>query len=206
MTSDSFTLRPGSDLNLSIGDVTEGAEFENLGTTVEVIAEGAGTMTVDDVEYTLQQFHFHLPSEHLDNGTSMAMEMHMVWESADEQLAVIGAYIDIASSGAAAGVAEEEARPHITLTAKVPEATGVARGSRPKHARRQVAKREEAERRAAKRFGVERRQSAAGGATVLLETVLGSVDQIPNLGDTVKTAPLIMSEVVDLISAADVQA
>ena len=66
-----FTLVSTSDLALEIPDFLEGTEFENLGTTVEVIAKG-GTMSFGGIAYSLKQFHFHLPSEHLDNGTSIA--------------------------------------------------------------------------------------------------------------------------------------
>ncbi|GJN66496.1 hypothetical protein PLICBS_000514 [Purpureocillium lilacinum] len=94
MTAGSFTVVPGRNLSLSIADRAPGTEFENLGTTVEVVAKG-GNMTFGNVQYTLQQFHFHLPSEHLDNGTSMAMEMHMVWQGPAGQIAVIGSFIDV---------------------------------------------------------------------------------------------------------------
>ena len=66
-----FTVLQGADIELSVNDMPEGAEFENLGTTVEVITQG-GTLKVADKTFELQQFHFHLPSEHLDNGTSQA--------------------------------------------------------------------------------------------------------------------------------------
>src|SRR5262245_44870319 len=38
------------------------AEFENLGTTLEVIV--GGVSVVDGRNFTLKQFHFHTPSEH----------------------------------------------------------------------------------------------------------------------------------------------
>ncbi|EXA29998.1 carbonic anhydrase [Fusarium oxysporum f. sp. pisi HDV247] len=96
MEKGSFDLIPASELKIDIPDFTEGAEFENLGTTVEVVAEGlGGKMTLDDTSYSLQQFHFHLPSEHLNNGTSMTMEMHMAWTSEEDEIAVIGVYIDL---------------------------------------------------------------------------------------------------------------
>lgn len=85
---------PVAEFGLSIPDMPTGTKFENLGTTVEVVAE-SGSMVFRGVSYTLRQFHFHLPSEHLDNGTSMAMEMHMVWEGQDDEIAVIGIFIDI---------------------------------------------------------------------------------------------------------------
>lgn len=73
MTGTSFNMVPSSEIQIDIPDFTEGTEFENLGTTIEVIAKG-GSMTFGEKQYTLQQFHFHLPSEHLDNGTSRASE------------------------------------------------------------------------------------------------------------------------------------
>ncbi|KAL2177542.1 alpha carbonic anhydrase [Thermothelomyces heterothallicus CBS 202.75] len=96
-----FELLQGSDVELTVNDMPEGAEFENLGTTVEVITQG-GSLKVGDKQFELEQFHFHLPSEHLDNGTSQAMEMHMVFQSEAQEIAVIGTYINIADTSAAA--------------------------------------------------------------------------------------------------------
>lgn len=106
MRAGTFTEVAGSDLAVTIPDFTAGATFENLGTTVEVVGEG-GSMTLASKNQTFefQQFHFHLPSEHLDNGTSMAMEMHMVFQSADAQIAVMGVYLDINNAAAAAAPA-----------------------------------------------------------------------------------------------------
>ncbi|KAI1114715.1 alpha carbonic anhydrase [Nemania sp. NC0429] len=96
MINGSFTLVPGSELKVSLPDrVTGGATFENLGSTVEVVMEGlGGTLELEGLSYELMQFHFHNPSEHVDNGVSMPMEMHMVF-SHEEQLAVIGVYVDL---------------------------------------------------------------------------------------------------------------
>lgn len=66
-----FTVLQGADAQLTVNDMPEGADFENLGTTVEVITQG-GSLAVGGKTFDLQQFHFHLPSEHLDNGTSQA--------------------------------------------------------------------------------------------------------------------------------------
>lgn len=109
MTKGSFNLVPSSELELDIPDFTEGAEFENLGTTIEVIAEDLGaTLKIAETSYSLKQFHFHLPSEHLDDGTSMAMEMHMVWASEESELAVIGVYIDLDDEAADAACSANE--------------------------------------------------------------------------------------------------
>ncbi|KAG7284763.1 hypothetical protein NEMBOFW57_009374 [Staphylotrichum longicolle] len=90
-----FTVLKGSDIQLAINDMPKGAEFENLGTTVEVITQG-GTLKIANETFQLKQFHFHLPSEHLDNGTRYSMEMHMVFQSSSQKTAVIGVYISIA--------------------------------------------------------------------------------------------------------------
>ncbi|KAJ4373993.1 hypothetical protein N0V83_002732 [Neocucurbitaria cava] len=54
----------------------EEAEFENLGTTIEVIANG--TTSVAGSDFRLVQFHMHTPSEHHLNGEYHPLEVHMV--------------------------------------------------------------------------------------------------------------------------------
>ncbi|PKS12994.1 hypothetical protein jhhlp_000335 [Lomentospora prolificans] len=177
MTQGQFQLVPASALGVNIPDFTAGAEFENLGTTVEVIAQG-GTMAINGVEFGLQQFHFHLPSEHLDNGVSHAMEMHMVWESAQGQIAVIGVYIDVENSQAA-GAANQ------TAVTSVP-----------------------AEKRSAKmdpKYKREEPKVAKRATTALLDTVFSSLPAITQPGTKTTTQPLIMSEIVDIINASDLQ-
>jgi hypothetical protein len=51
-------------------------EFENLGTTIEVIVNG--TTTVAGADFQLVQFHMHTPSEHHINGEYHPLEVHMV--------------------------------------------------------------------------------------------------------------------------------
>lgn len=58
----------------------EAAEFENLGTTVEVIVNG--TTKFAGKEFTLKQFHFHTPSEHRIAEEYFPLEVHMVHEAA----------------------------------------------------------------------------------------------------------------------------
>ncbi|KAI5456737.1 alpha carbonic anhydrase [Mariannaea sp. PMI_226] len=196
MVSESFTMIPGSELNIKIPDYKEGAEFENLGTTVEVISEG-GTISVGDVEYSLKQFHFHLPSEHLNNGTSMAMEMHMVWQNEAKQIAVIGVYIETIDPEA---------------TSENPATRTVSASTKPTgkfHAKHHNNDRGEHIPRRVKYLSSSNETPATSRTKAtpskLLETVLGSVNKIPKLGDTLKTSPLIMSELVNLLSAGSFQ-
>lgn len=66
-----FQMVSSSDMKLDIPDFAEGTEFENLGTTVEIVSQG-GSLQMAGITYEFKQAHFHLPSEHLDNGTSIA--------------------------------------------------------------------------------------------------------------------------------------
>ena len=60
----------------SINIPEQEVEFENLGTTIEVIVNG--TTTVAGSDFQLVQFHMHTPSEHHVNGEYHPLEVHMV--------------------------------------------------------------------------------------------------------------------------------
>ena len=61
---------------LSIPNV-KSAEFENLGSTTEVAIDG--TIIFESTEmYSLKQYHFHTPAEHLINVQFYPMEVHFV--------------------------------------------------------------------------------------------------------------------------------
>ncbi|KAJ6708347.1 BIFUNCTIONAL MONODEHYDROASCORBATE REDUCTASE AND CARBONIC ANHYDRASE NECTARIN-3 [Salix viminalis] len=51
---------------------------------------GAGTIQINGTEYILNQCHWHSPSEHTINGKKFALEAHMVHESLDGKVAVVG--------------------------------------------------------------------------------------------------------------------
>jgi carbonic anhydrase len=51
---------------------------ENLGHTIQVDFKKGSTCTVNGKNYTSKQFHFHTPSEHLLDGMTFPMEMHIV--------------------------------------------------------------------------------------------------------------------------------
>jgi hypothetical protein len=95
--------------------------------------------------------------------------MHMVFQSANQEIAVVGTYIGIADAAAAAAApATRTKRSRISARqeATPPPAAG-----------------------------------AALAATTLLETIFSVVDQIAVPGTVVKTPPLVMSEVVDVLKA-----
>ncbi|KAI5778742.1 alpha carbonic anhydrase [Geopyxis carbonaria] len=77
-TSPTNTTAAAVTLAVDIPSV-ESAEFENLGTTVEVIVNG--TTTLNGAAFALAQFHFHTPSEHRIAREYFPLELHMVHES-----------------------------------------------------------------------------------------------------------------------------
>lgn len=72
-------------------------EFENLGTTIEVIVNG--TTTVAGSDFRLVQFHMHTPSEHHVNGEYHPLEVHMVHQGVADntKLAVVALMFQVAS-------------------------------------------------------------------------------------------------------------
>ncbi|KAL1862808.1 hypothetical protein Daus18300_008304 [Diaporthe australafricana] len=203
MTAGTFTEVPGSDLAVTLPDFSEGATFENLGTTVEVVGEG-GSMTVTSKNQTFefQQFHFHLPSEHLDNGTSMAMEMHMVFASADAQIAVMGVYLDVNNAAAAVAAApaaatKRQAGKNTKHTqARSKKRSGKCSGARAPNS--QVLP---------EVVDVDAKASATSAevASEMLETVFSSVGDISNPGTATKTPAFAMSGLVAMLSETTFQ-
>jgi len=64
------------------------------GHTIQINHDAGSSITVNGKIFTLQQFHFHAPSEHEVDGVPAAMEMHLVHAAADGTLAVIGIMFD----------------------------------------------------------------------------------------------------------------
>jgi carbonic anhydrase len=60
---------------------------------------GEGKLTLSGHEWDLAQFHFHTPSEHLINGRSLPMEMHLVFTDSASNLLVVGRGIGISERG-----------------------------------------------------------------------------------------------------------
>lgn len=66
----------------------------NNGHTIQVnLHNQDNRLVLEGKTYTLQQFHFHLPSEHEVDGKHARMELHLVHKSEDGALAVLGVLI-----------------------------------------------------------------------------------------------------------------
>jgi hypothetical protein len=217
MVDGTFTEVAGSELAVDIPDFTAGATFENLGTTVEVVGEG-GTMTLASKNQTFefQQFHFHLPSEHLDNGTSMAMEMHMVFSSADAQIAVMGVYLDINNAAAApvataAAPAAKKTKRQAGKTTKHPQVRGEkSSGKKCTGARMPPLSSPSSSSPPPQTLEVidvdaEPTANAAAVASEMIETVFGAVGEISNPGTATKTPAFAMSGLVAMLAGTTFQ-
>lgn len=66
----------------------------NNGHTIQVDYEPGSTVSIDNQEYELLQFHFHTPSEHKIDNQASAMEVHFVHKNAAGKLAVVGVMIN----------------------------------------------------------------------------------------------------------------
>ncbi|MGL4725988.1 MAG: carbonic anhydrase [Scandinavium sp.] len=61
----------------------------NNGHSIQVNVSEGNTLTLDDELYTLNQFHFHSPSENEINGQHFPLEMHLVYKTDSGNLAVL---------------------------------------------------------------------------------------------------------------------
>jgi carbonic anhydrase len=65
----------------------------NNGHTIELEYDPGSKLIVDDKHYPLKQMHFHHPSEHLLDGKSFPLELHIVHKTDDGKIAVVGILI-----------------------------------------------------------------------------------------------------------------
>ncbi|MGA5416096.1 carbonic anhydrase [Streptomyces pseudogriseolus] len=96
------------------------AEVVNNGHTVQANVSAGSTVVVDGTTYRLRQFHFHLPSEHTEDGEHAVMEMHFVHEDDQGDVAVLAVLMEAAKGHSAFTdlwkhlPAEEGGQSHLT--------------------------------------------------------------------------------------------
>jgi len=81
-------------VSLTVENEGPGEEF---GTVKAFVPDGAATLKVGAEAFELDQFHWHIPSEHHLDGKELPMEMHLVHErfdaTGDKKLLVVGVWI-----------------------------------------------------------------------------------------------------------------
>jgi carbonic anhydrase len=76
IVSDSTLTDTNQPVSIKFG--TAITEIENLGHTIQLDFKAGNDFTVAGKTFTSRQFHFHTPSEHLIDGVTYPMEMHIV--------------------------------------------------------------------------------------------------------------------------------
>ena len=66
--------------NITVNFKDEISKVDNLGHTIQLDFEEGNTITIDQKTYEFKQIHFHTPAEHLIDGITYPMEMHIVNE------------------------------------------------------------------------------------------------------------------------------
>lgn len=76
---------------------------ENTGHAVEAVPEDltADSVTAGGTTYYLQQFHFHVSSEHTLDGRYSAAELHFVNKSSDGKVLVLGVFVQLGDASSA---------------------------------------------------------------------------------------------------------
>lgn len=63
------------------------------GHTIQVNANGAGAVRIDERTFRLVQFHVHAPSEHTIDGERFPLELHLVHRNSDDKLSVVAVMV-----------------------------------------------------------------------------------------------------------------
>lgn len=72
---------------------TNAIDIVHNGHTVQINTESNAGVKIDGETFTMEQFHFHTPSENLLNGRSYPIEIHFVHANKEGQLAVIAVMV-----------------------------------------------------------------------------------------------------------------
>jgi carbonic anhydrase len=75
-------------LDLRFVNVSQVKEVNN-GHTIQVADKSGDILTLDNEKFTLQQFHFHFPSENTIGGKSFPLEAHFVHQNDKGEIAVM---------------------------------------------------------------------------------------------------------------------
>ena len=92
-------------LALTFGGGASTFKVKNTGKNYKVVLTNPWTLTSVQPAATLDEFHFHVPAEHLDRGRRHDAEVHFVFKHGAQAYAV-GAWIDVDNSRPNAAIAD----------------------------------------------------------------------------------------------------
>ncbi len=84
---------PTEDASLTTSYTTASGDVVDTGHAIQVNTTG-DTLTYDGTSYELLQFHIHTPSEHTVEGDDYPAEIHLVHQAGNQQLAVLGIFVE----------------------------------------------------------------------------------------------------------------
>lgn len=82
--------------NITLNFTGEIHKVENLGHTVQLDLDPGNTISMDGRTFEFKQMHFHTPSEHLIDGVTYPMEMHVVTTLKNQPEGEISEYLVLA--------------------------------------------------------------------------------------------------------------
>jgi len=98
---------PSGDGELEVTWEPSAVEVVDNGHTIQVNVGEGSSMTLEGRQFSLLQFHFHLPSEHTVDAGAFPMEVHFVHQAEEGDLGVIGVFMEAGDpNGAIAAVWE----------------------------------------------------------------------------------------------------
>jgi carbonic anhydrase len=80
---------------------SDAKEILNNGHSIQVNYADGSSISVNDHEFSLVQFHFHAPSENQIDGKSFPMEGHLVHADAGKNLAVVAVMFELGEANSA---------------------------------------------------------------------------------------------------------
>jgi len=87
----------------------------NNGHTIKVSYDKGSSVVMDGKKFNLLQFHFHTPSEHTVKGAPYPIELHLVHQSEDGQLGVIGVFFKEGAKNKALSTVWKQASDHVGM-------------------------------------------------------------------------------------------
>jgi hypothetical protein len=126
--------------------------------------------------------------------------MHMVFQTTNQEIAVIGVFVDLGNGGAAAVAAPVAETPAAPVTEKLRFRT---RGAKRQESR--AASSAEGAFGGQQGFLTTPMATAPGVSSNVLETVFSKVGEIATPGTSTKTAPLAMTEIVTALLTGSFQ-